>query len=61
MERGAPAFFSVDWVLIEELTDAHAPQVWYSGALQGSGGFPSGCTMPPVSDPERWSWTTFSR
>jgi hypothetical protein len=25
---GAPAFFSVDWVLIEELTSDHEPQVW---------------------------------
>jgi len=24
---GAPAFFSVDWVLIEELTSEHEPQV----------------------------------
>jgi len=57
---GAPAFFSVDWVLIEELTANHEPQVWLFGNLQGSSGFPSGCTMPPVSDPENWNWTTWS-
>jgi len=56
---GAPAFFSVDWVLIEELTSDHEPQVWLFGNLQGESGFPY-CTMPPVSDPESWNWTTFS-
>jgi hypothetical protein len=56
---GAPAFFSVDWVLIEELTSDHQPQVWYFENLQGESGFPY-CTMPPVSDPENWNWTTFS-
>jgi len=56
---GAPAFFSVDWVLIEELTTDHEPQVWLFGNLQGESSFPY-CTMPPVSDPENWNWTTFS-
>jgi hypothetical protein len=57
---GAPAFFSVDWVLIEELTNEHEPQVWYFENPQGSSGFPYGCTMPPVSDPQNWNWTTWS-
>jgi hypothetical protein len=57
---GAPAFFSVDWVLIEELTNEHQPQVWYFKNPQGSSGFPYGCTMPPVSDPQNWNWTTWS-
>ena len=57
---GAPAFFSVDWVLIEELTNEHQPQVWYFENLQGESGFPYGCTMPPVSDPQNWNWTTWS-
>ncbi len=54
------AFFSVDWVLIEELTNEHEPQVWYFENPQGESGFPYGCTMPPVSDPENWNWTTWS-
>gem|GEM_PF-3023543 len=58
-KEGAPAFFSVDWVLIEELTSDHEPQVWLFSP-QGSSGFPYGCTMPPVSDPENWNWTTWS-
>ncbi|MDW8030123.1 MAG: hypothetical protein RMK94_17230, partial [Armatimonadota bacterium] len=57
---GAPAFFSVDWILIEELTSEHTPQIWYLTNPQGSSGFPYGCTMPPVSDPENWNWTTWS-
>ena len=57
---GAPAFFSVDWVLIEELTNEHQPQVWYFESPQGESGFPYGCTMPPVNDPENWNWTTWS-
>jgi len=57
---GAPAFFSVDWILIEELTNEHQPQVWYFENPQGESGFPYGCTMPPVSDPENWNWTTWS-
>jgi hypothetical protein len=57
---GAPAFFSVDWVLIEELTTEHEPQVWYFENPQGESGFPYGCTMPPVSDPQNWNWTTWS-
>ena len=57
---GAPAFFSVDWVLIEELTNDHQPQVWYFENPQGESGFPYGCTMPPVSDPQNWNWTTWS-
>jgi hypothetical protein len=44
---GAPAYFSVDWVLIEELTTDHEPQVWLFGNLQGESGFPY-CTMPPA-------------
>ena len=56
---GAPAFFSVDWILIEELTNEHEPQFWYLSNPQGSSGFPYGCTMPPVSDPENWNWTTW--
>jgi len=56
---GAPAFFSVDWVLIQELTSDHEPQVWLF-TPQGESGFPYGCTMPPVSDPENWNWTTWS-
>jgi len=46
--------------LIEELTSDHQPQVWYFENLQGESGFPYGCTMPPVSDPENWNWTTWS-
>jgi N-acetylmuramoyl-L-alanine amidase len=57
---GAPAFFSVDWILIEELTGDHQPQVWYFENPQGESGFPYGCTMPPVSDPQNWNWTTWS-
>ena len=56
---GAPAFFSVDWILIEELTNEHEPQFWYLSNPQGSSGFPYRCTMPPVSDPENWNWTTW--
>lgn len=52
---GAPAFFSVDWILIEELTNEHEPQIWYFENPQGISGFPYGCTMPPVSDPENWN------
>jgi len=40
---GAPAFFSVDWVRIEELTDIHPPRVWYFENRQGESGFPSFC------------------
>jgi len=57
---GAPAFFSVDWILIEEPTNEHEPQIWYFENPQGSSGFPYGCTMTPVSDPENWNWTTWS-
>jgi hypothetical protein len=46
--------------LIEELTNEHEPQVWYFENPQGSSGFPYGCTMPPVSDPENWNWTAWS-
>jgi len=53
-------FSSVDWVLIEELTNEHQPQVWYFENPQGESGFPYGCTMPPVSDPQNWNWTTWS-
>ncbi len=57
---GMSAFFSVDWILIEELTDVHQPRVWYADTEQSYSGFPYGCTMAPVSDPENWSWTTWS-
>jgi len=46
--------------LIEELTNEHEPQIWYFENPQGISGFPYGCTMPPVSDPENWNWTTWS-
>jgi len=45
--------------LIEELTNEHQPQVWYFENPKGESGFPY-CTMPPVSDPENWNWTTWS-
>ena len=57
---GAPAFFSVDWILIEELTNEHDPQIWYFENPQGESGFPYRCTMPPVSDLGNWNWTTWS-
>lgn len=57
---GSPAFFTVDWILIEELTNEHEPQFWYFKNPQGSSGFPYGCTMPPVSDPKNWNWTTWN-
>jgi N-acetylmuramoyl-L-alanine amidase len=45
--------------LIEEVTSEHEPQVWLLSP-QGESGFPYGCTMVPVSDPENWNWTIWS-
>jgi len=56
---GAPAFFSIDWILIKELTSTHEPQVYYLENPQSKSGLPSDCTKVPVSDPEKWNWTSW--
>jgi hypothetical protein len=52
--------FKIDYVLIEELTEEHEPQVWLFEDLQWTcANLPwalVGCTMPPVADPENWNW-----
>ena len=52
--------FKIDYVLIEELTEEHEPQVWLFEDLQWAcADLPwalVGCTMPPVADPENWNW-----
>jgi hypothetical protein len=57
---GTPVSFKIDYVLIEELTEEHEPQVWLFGDLQWTcANLPwalVGCTMPPVADPENWNW-----
>ncbi|MDW8030040.1 MAG: hypothetical protein RMK94_16805, partial [Armatimonadota bacterium] len=58
--KGPLAFLVVDWILVEELTNEHTPQIWYFANPQGSNGFPQGCSMLPVSDPQNWRWMTWN-
>ncbi|MCS7254962.1 MAG: hypothetical protein RMK18_12565, partial [Armatimonadota bacterium] len=43
--QGPPIFFTIDWVMVEELTNAHDVEPIIFGGLYLSLGFPIGCTM----------------